>query len=45
MDSFEYNVNVNLNSKLNTVQKIVQSKVSPYLNNIYKMIAAKSKGS
>ena len=45
MDSFEYNINSNLNNKLSVMQKIVAEKVSPYLNCIYKMITAKSKGS
>ena len=45
MDSFEFNVNSQLNSKLGNFQKVVANKVSPYLNNIFKMITAKSKGS
>ena len=44
-DSFEYYINAKLNNKLNQEQKIVSEKVSPYLNNIFKMITAKSKGS
>lgn len=36
---------MNLNNRLSTMQKIVSDKVSPYLNCIYKMITAKSKGS
>lgn len=45
MDSFEFNINSQLNSKLGGFQKVVAQKVSPYLNNIFKMITAKSKGS
>ena len=45
MDSFEYNINITLNNRLSQMQKIVGDKVSPYLNSIYKMITAKSKGS
>jgi DNA-directed RNA polymerase II subunit RPB1 len=45
IDSFEYSINVNLNNRLSAIQKIVSEKVSPYLNCIYKMITAKSKGS
>ncbi len=44
-DSFEYYINMNLNNRLSTMQKIVSEKVSPYLNCIFKMITAKSKGS
>ena len=46
MDSFEYNINLQLNSRLSSsMQKIITEKVSPYLNCIYKMITARSKGS
>ncbi len=45
MDSFEYNINLILNSQLSTMQKTVSGKVSAYLNCIFKMITAKSKGS
>lgn len=45
IDSFEFNINLNLNNRLSNMQKIVSQKVSPYLNCIYKMITAKSKGS
>lgn len=34
-----------MNNKLGVVQKIVSSSISPYENNIFKMITAKSKGS
>ena len=45
MDSFEYNLNATLNNRLSSMGKIVSENVSPYLNCIYKMITAKSKGS
>ena len=45
MDSFEYNINATLNNKLSHMGGIVAKNVSPYLNCIYKMITAKSKGS
>ena len=45
MDSYEYNVNANLNNRLGRAQNIVKEKISPYDNNIFKMITAKSKGS
>ncbi len=44
-DSFEYYINANLNNCLSTMQRVVSERVSPYLNCIYKMITAKSKGS
>ena len=45
LDSYEYNINANLNNRLGKAQNIVKEKVSPYDNNIFKMITAKSKGS
>jgi hypothetical protein len=45
MDSFEFYINSQLNSRLGLFQKAVANKVSPYLNNIFKMITSKSKGS
>lgn len=45
MDSYEYNINANLNNRLGKAQQIVKEKVSPYSNNIFKMVTAKSKGS
>lgn len=45
MDSFEFFINEKLNSKLGTAQDGVKKYVSPYINNIFKMITAKSKGS
>lgn len=38
-------MNSKLNNFLGRAQKIVKDKVSPYHNNIFKMITAKSKGS
>lgn len=38
-------VNQKLNDMLTTCQKVVSEEISPYKNNIYKMIWAKSKGS
>lgn len=45
MDSFDFNINAKLNSQLGNFQKIISERVSPYLNNIFKMITSKSKGS
>lgn len=45
MDSFEFNINEKLNSRLGNAQEGVKKFVSPYVNNIFKMITAKSKGS
>lgn len=45
VDSFDFYINSQLNSRLGGFQKVVSEKVSPYLNNIFKMITAKSKGS
>lgn len=45
MDSYEFYINTQLNNILGKAQKIVKDKVSPYRNNIFKMITAKSKGS
>ena len=44
-DSLEFKINLDLNNSLSRVQKIVASKVSVHHNNIYKMIAPRSKGS
>ena len=45
LDSYEFYINSKLNNFLGRAQKIVKDKVSPYHNNIFKMITAKSKGS
>lgn len=44
-DSLEFKINLDLNNSLSRVQKIVASKVSVHHNNIFKMIAPRSKGS
>lgn len=45
IDSFEFNINERLNNRLTVAQNGVNKFVSPYVNNIFKMITAKSKGS
>lgn len=45
LESFEFNINESLNNRLTKAQEEVKKQVSPYLNNIFKMITAKSKGS
>jgi DNA-directed RNA polymerase II subunit RPB1 len=45
MESLEVHVNQKLNDMLTACQKVVSEEISPYKNNIYKMIWAKSKGS
>ena len=45
MNSFEYNINLKLNNRLNVVQELVKSNVSHHENNICRIVEAKSKGS
>jgi DNA-directed RNA polymerase II subunit RPB1 len=45
MESFEVHLNQKLNDMLGICNKVVVEEISPYKNNIYKMIWAKSKGS
>lgn len=44
LESLEYKINLDLNNALSRMQKIVSQEVKP-INNIFKMITAKSKGS
>ena len=44
MESLEFHINEHLNAGLGLCQKIVTGCISPYVNNIYKMIYVKSKG-
>jgi DNA-directed RNA polymerase II subunit RPB1 len=41
----EYKINLDLNNALSRMQKIVSQEVKPQINNVLKMITAKSKGS
>ena len=45
LESFEFYINSVLNGQLTKAQDGVKKHVFPYLNNIFKMITAKSKGS
>ena len=44
MQSFDVHANQELNNVLGVCQKLVTTTMSPFTNNIYKMISAKSKG-
>ena len=44
MESLDFHINEHLNAGLGLCQKIVTGCISPYVNNIYKMIYVKSKG-